>query len=90
MGGEEMQRLTKLLIPLVGLLLILLAIFEISQIYVIPGITLWLSELVLAAPELWNSILIVFALVAGATGLSLLIMSVFYASRAKNSTDNRA
>lgn len=83
-----MHRLTKLIITFVGLLLILLAIFEASQVYVIPGITLWLSELVMAAPELWNSTLLLFAVAAGGTGTILLTIGLFYPTHPRKLADH--
>ena len=72
-----MSRLAKFTVTLVGIVLMLLAVFELSQLYPIPWLTEWLSEITVNYPMVWGSVLMVFAAIAGIVGILLVIVGLF-------------
>ncbi|MFU1801149.1 alkaline shock response membrane anchor protein AmaP [Lactiplantibacillus pentosus] len=72
-----MSRFAKFMVTLVGIILVLLAVFELGQLYPIPWLTEWLAEMTVSYPMVWSSLLIVFAAVAGIVGILMIIVGLF-------------
>lgn len=72
-----MSRLAKFTVTLVGIVLVLLAVFELGQLYPIPWLTSWLADLTINYPMVWSILLMVFAIIAGIVGILLVIVGLF-------------
>ncbi|AVK61085.1 alkaline shock response membrane anchor protein AmaP [Lactobacillus sp. CBA3605] len=76
-----MSRITKALVFLVGLILLLMALFEISHIYPIPVITEWFSLMTLDYPVIFGLITVIAAAIVGLVGGGMVLVSIFRATR---------
>ncbi|AVK63674.1 hypothetical protein C5Z26_05950 [Lactobacillus sp. CBA3606] len=72
-----MSRTTKALVFIVGLVLLLMALFEIGQSYPIPIVTAWFSLMTLDYPVIFGLITVIAAAIVGLVGGSMVLVSVF-------------